>query len=306
MSVTWGEARGNALTDARAFFSPRGLRGAALEVAWSATHLALYPWGVVEGRAQSEIGRFTLANLAPAQRGLVIGDVEAAGTPILLIHGMVDNRSIFALLSHQLRRRGFGRVLSLNYSPLSGDVRRVAHRLAELVEAVCAETGYERIHVIGHSMGGVVGRYYVQRLGGDERVHTLVTLGTPHSGTLAAHLIPHPLGRQLRPGSQVLRELAEPAPGCQTRVVSVWSDLDQLILPKDSAELEHQDLQVRNVLVRGVGHMSLPVDGRVVHEIATTLAHLDPDGSTTRAGVTTLTQRTGSTTAGKGKTRHAR
>ncbi len=306
MSLTEEETRGGALLGARALLSLRGLRGTALEMAWSTTHLALYPWGLIEGRARQEAGRFTLGNLPPAQRGLVVGDVEAAGTPILLIHGMVDNRSIFALLSRQLRRRGFGRVLSLNYSPLSGDVREVARRLSELVERLCAETGYERIHMIGHSMGGIVARYYVQCLGGDERVHTLFTLGTPHNGTRTAHLIPHPLGRQLRPGSDVLAKLSQPAPGCLTRIVSIWSDLDQLILPRDSAALEHADLQVRNVLVKGVGHMSLPVDGRVVHEIATTLAQLEPDGSTAQAGVTTLTQRNRSATRRNGKIHHAK
>ena len=47
-----------------------------------------------------------------------------------------------------------------------------------------AETGFERIHVIGHSLGGLIARYYVTRLGGDARVHTLVTLGTPARGHL--------------------------------------------------------------------------------------------------------------------------
>ena len=92
---------------------------------------------------------------------------------------MVDNRSIFTVLRRGLRRRGFGRVLAVNYSPLTGDVR-LAHQLADHVEALCEETGYERIHLDRPLMGGLVARYYVQRLGGDERVHTLVTLGTPH------------------------------------------------------------------------------------------------------------------------------
>jgi triacylglycerol esterase/lipase EstA (alpha/beta hydrolase family) len=47
-------------------------------------------------------------------------------------------------------------------------------------------------------MGGLVARYYVQRLGGDERVHTLVTLGTPHAGTRWARALPHPVVRQLK------------------------------------------------------------------------------------------------------------
>ena len=272
--------------------TPAGLRGTATELAWITAHGALYPLGLSSERrrekAREELDRFTLSDLPAAQRGLLMGDVVAAGTPIILVHGLVDNRSIFTLLRRALRRRGFGRVITLNYSPLTQDVRSVARRLAELVERTCEETGYERVHVVGHSLGGLVARYYVQRLGGDVRVHTLCTLGTPHAGTSAAHLIPQKLVRQLRPGSDVLAELAEPAPGIRTRFVAFWSDLDQLIVPKRSARLDHPDLPARNVLLRGVGHMSLPIDGRVVREIAALLAHLDEDGSTLTAGVTPI------------------
>jgi pimeloyl-ACP methyl ester carboxylesterase len=277
---------------ARTLCTPAGLRGAGTEIAWVAAHGALYPLGVLSERARAEgresAERFTLGDLPPLQRGLLLGDVVAAGTPILLVHGLVDNRSVFTLLRRTLRRRGFGQVITVNYSPFTQDVRTAATRLARLVEQTCEETGYERVHVVGHSLGGVVARYYVQRMGGDTRVHTLCTLGSPHAGTLAAHLLPSRLVRQLRPGSELMQELAAPSPGCRTRFVAFWSDLDQLIVPKRSARIEHEDLSVRNVLLRGVGHMSLPIDGRVVHEIAVLLAHLDEDGSTVTAGVTRL------------------
>jgi pimeloyl-ACP methyl ester carboxylesterase len=263
------------------------VRGAAIEVAWVAAHAALYPLGAVAERARPDKHR-GLGSLSPAQRGLVIGDVEAAGTPILLVHGMVDNRSIFTLLRRALQRRGFRRVLSLNYSPLTRDVREAAERLAARVEGICADTGFERIHVIGHSMGGLIARYYVQCLGGDERVHTLVTLGSPHGGTMPAYLVPHRLGRQLRPGSDVVRELALPAPSCRTRFLAVWSDLDQMMVPKAAARIEHPDLDARNLLVRGVGHMSLPIHRRAVHEISMTLAQLGADGVTLTQGVASL------------------
>ena len=276
----------------RALCSPSGLVGAGTEALWSVAHLALYPMGVLDERARSgsreSAGRFTLDDLPPLQRGLLLGDVVAAGTPIVLVHGLVDNRSVFTVLRRALRRRGFGQVLTLNYSPFTSDVRAAAAQLAALVERTCEETGHERVHVVGHSLGGVVARYYVQVLGGDERVHTLCTLGSPHGGTWAAHLLPSRLVRQLRPGSHLLAELAAPAPGCRTRFVAFWSDLDHLIVPTSSARIDHPDLAVRNVLLRGVGHMSLPIDGRVVHAIATLLAHLDEDGSTITAGVSTL------------------
>ncbi len=266
----------------------KGARTVAIEVAWISAHVALYPWGLLEERSRPDVAGYSLGGLRPVHRGLIVGDVEAAGTPILLVHGVVDNRSIFAVLRRGLRRRGFGRVSALNYSPLTDDVREVALRVGEAVEAICEETGFERIHIVGHSMGGLIARYYVQRMGGDSRVHTVVTMGTPHEGTLPARLVPHPVARQLRPHSDIVRELAAPAPGCRTRFVSFWSDHDELVIPHRSAVLEHPDLRVRNVQVPGVGHLSLPIDGRVVHEISTTLAHLDHEGHTVTEGVTSI------------------
>lgn len=287
----------------RTVCTPAGLRGAGTELAWVAAHLALYPLGVTSEKARrgarDEVERFTLSDLPPGQRGLLMGDVVAAGTPILLVHGLIDNRSVFTLLRRALRRRGFGQVLTVNYSPFTSDVRVAAARLARLVEQTCESTGYERVHVVGHSLGGVIARYYVQRMGGDARVHTLCTLGSPHAGTHAARLLPQVLPlppqllsqglvRQLRPDSALMQELAEPVAACRTRFVAFWSDLDQMIVPKRSARIDHPDLSVRNVLLRGVGHMSLPIDRRVVHEIATLLAHLDEDGGTVTPGVTPI------------------
>jgi len=262
----------------RTVLSPAGLRGVAVEAAWVTTHLATYPLGILQERVEGGSGRTRLDHLTPEQRGLLVGDVEAAGTPIIMVHGLVDNRSIFAVLGRGLRKRGFDRVLTMNHSPLTGGVRSSARALAHLVEEACELSGYERVHVVGHSMGGLIARYYAQLLGGDERVHTLITMGTPHSGTLPAALLPVPLVRDLRPDSEVLRELAEPAPDCRTRMVAYWSDLDQLVVPQRNARITHPDLRARNGRVRGVGHMSLPVDSRVVHGISTTLAQLDPAG----------------------------
>jgi pimeloyl-ACP methyl ester carboxylesterase len=277
---------------AKAFLTPAGLAGAAVELAWVGTHLAMYPFGLF-GRADTNEGPgYSVQELPPVQRGLVIGDVEAAGTPILLVHGMIDNRSIFTLLRRGLRRRGFGRVVSINYSPLTTDVRIAAAWLAEEVESLVAETGYERVHVIGHSLGGLIARYYVTRLGGHERVHTLVTLGTPHQGTFNAYALPSNLCRQLRPGSDLMSELGAAVPHCRTRFVAYWSDLDEMVFPQRNAKLDHRDLRVQNIEIHATGHMSLPINGEVVHGISTALAQLDADGSLLTAGVTKLTSRT--------------
>lgn len=272
---------------ARALLSRTGVTGVAVEAAWVTAHMAIYPLGLLEDRL-SDVDRHQVSHLPPAQRGLIVSNVEAAGTPIILVHGVIDNRSIFTVLRRQLERRGFARTYALNYSLLTGDIRAVAGRLQTLVNEVCEQTGYEQVHIVGHSMGGLIARYYVQRMGGDARVHTLVTLGTPHSGSWSARLVPWPAIRQLRLDSDVIDELREPAPGIRTRFVAVWSDLDQLVMPQRNARITHPDLNARNVLFRGIGHMSLPVDGRVAHEIAQALSLIDSEGNTLTPGITSI------------------
>ena len=236
--------------------------------------------GLASGQAARRIRRHDLGGLSPEQRGLVHHGMAAAETPILLVHGILDNHSIFTLLQRALRRRGFTTVSAYDYGLLTRDIPAAARLLGEAVEGLAAGTGHERVHVIGHSLGGLIARYYVQRLGGDARVHTLVTLGTPHRGTeLARPWRRLPLIDQFTPGSEVLRELAGPAPDCRTRFLAFAGDLDHMVWPRRNARLEHPDLQVRNVEVRGVGHLSLPNNASVAFTIASALTELDPFGA---------------------------
>ena len=59
----------------------------------------------------------------------------------------------------------------------------------------------------------------------------------------------------------MIQELAEPAPGCRTRFIAFHSDIDHLIVPSRNARLDHPDLNVRNIAVRGVGHLSMANNG---------------------------------------------
>jgi hypothetical protein len=247
------------------------LTGGLTELAWVGAHVLMYPLGARTAALQLD-PRNRPGEQPPAVRALFAADPLAARIPVLLVHGLVDNRSVFSVMNRGLRRRGFTHVCSWNYSPLLTDVSRGAEALGRHIERICEQTGHDRVHVVGHSLGGLIARYHVQRQGGDRRVESLVTLGTPHEGSVLAHVLPTPLVRQLRPGSPVLRELAEPAAGCRTRVTAIYSDLDQIVLPTRSGRCEHPDLQARNLLFRGIGHMSLPRHGGVVDEVAATLA----------------------------------
>ncbi|KUL54083.1 lipase [Streptomyces sp. NRRL F-4489] len=241
------------------------LRSTLVDLAVLAAHLALYPTGIVQERPLPAPPADGSAARLPTE--------GRAHPPVLLLHGFIDNRSVFVLLRRSLHRHGWRHVEALNYSPLTCDLRRAAELLGRHVEELCARTGHGRVDVVGHSLGGLIARYYVQRRGGDARVRTLVTLGTPHSGTRVAPLMSaHPLVRQMRPGSAVFAELARPAPHCRTRFVAFWSEADQVMVPATTARVDHPDLEAVNVRIAGVGHLTLPVNATVAAGVRAALA----------------------------------
>ncbi|KUO21593.1 lipase family alpha/beta hydrolase [Streptomyces dysideae] len=260
------------------------LKATALEIAILAGHLLLYPSGITQER-----------RTAPALPSQDDPDTAQLPTetkpPVVLLHGFIDNRSVFVLLRRSLAQHGRQQVESLNYSPLTCDIRSAAELLGRHIEEICARTGSRQVDVVGHSLGGLIARYYVQCLGGDLRVRTLVTLGTPHSGTRVVPLAnAHPIVRQMRPGSEVLEELTRPAPGCRTHFVSFWSDLDHLMDPLETACVDHPDLMVQNVRVSGIGHLALPVHPAVATGIRQAL-------DTDRTGAEAAAQADGLTVA---------
>jgi hypothetical protein len=299
------------------------LKATALEIAILAGHLLLYPSGIIQERRSAPA--LPPLRYVPTPEDMTEGDDEASyltesatlpgpGTqnahstdnthntcsarlpaaeskpPVLLLHGFIDNRSVFVLLRRSLAQHGRHHVESLNYSPLTYDIRTAAALLARHVEEICERTGHDRVDIVGHSLGGLIARYYVQCLGGDLRVRTLVSLGTPHSGTTVAPLMDaHPIVRQMRPGSTVIEELSRPAPGCRTHFVSFWSDLDQIMVPLETACIDHPDLIAQNVRVTGVGHLALPVHPAVAAGIRQALDAEEAEGGRTTDAVNGLT-----------------
>lgn len=283
------------------------LRATTLELLVLAGHVVLYPSGLVPERAgpgrspdtpasglrpgtpradgtasPAAEGRAEPAGSGPEAAALrTLPPHPADGTaPALLLHGFADNRSVFVLLRRALAQDGQREVRCLNFSPLTRDIRAAAELLGRRVEEICARTGHPRLDVVGHSLGGLIARYYVQRLGGDRRVRTLVTLGTPHAGTSVVPLAGvHPVVRQMRPGSEVIEELTRPAPGCGTRFVCFWSDLDRIMSPVETARIVHPDLLVEDVPVRGIGHLALPVHPAVTSRIREVLAPAGEQGA---------------------------
>src|SRR5450631_1818012 len=180
-------------------------------------------------------------------------DPAPAQLPIVLVHGVLVNDGVWFMMRRYLARHGIGAVYTVNYGPPYGDIDHFAEQLSVKIESVCAATGAARVLIVGHSMGGLVARAYLRQRG-PARIERIITLGTPHHGSVLAWIYVGRCLAQMRPGNAWLAELnreeTKPSP---VPIVSIWSRHDSLVVPQASSELRCAE----NVAVVGVGHNAL-------------------------------------------------
>jgi pimeloyl-ACP methyl ester carboxylesterase len=172
------------------------------------------------------------------------------------------NRANFVPLALRLRRAGLGPIYGFEYWTL-GRTAAGARQLGWFVDQVRAATGAAEVDIVGHSMGGVVARYYLAFGGGDAAIHHLVTLGSPHSGTdVSGFGVGHPT-RELVLGSKLVQRLAATAPPEHARVTTILSRGDALVPAASQPEIAGAE----RIVFDDLGHVALLGSRRVARTI---------------------------------------
>ncbi|MEH1783342.1 MAG: triacylglycerol lipase [Nostoc sp.] len=188
--------------------------------------------------------------------------------PVLLIHGIDDTEAVFHKMRAYLIQRGWS-VYSLNLVPNNGDVGldELANQVADFVTASFAPE--QRLDLVGFSMGGIVSRYYIQRLGGINRVQRFLTISSPHHGTVFAYGSRRPGCVQMRPNSIFLKDLNSNAVILgQLDFTSIWTPYDLMIVPANSSQMPVG----REVTVPVALHPWMLTDSRSLAVVTATLA----------------------------------
>jgi len=238
----------------------RGPRsGDALGVgAWVGLRAWLRAWA---REVVDSLRTFSLAQPLLATRPYRRADAPAGGPvrlPVLLVHGYFCNRALWRPMAARLVARGHA-VDAVDLEPPFASIDDYAPRIAAAVDALRGRTGSPRIALVCHSMGGLAARAYL-RAAGDAAVACVVTLGTPHRGTLHAALGAGENVRQMRLDSGWLRRLAaEEPPDRLRRFTVVMSWQDNIVAPHGMQTLPG----ARTVAFSGLGHVTLAYDRRV-------------------------------------------
>jgi len=187
--------------------------------------------------------------------------------PVVLLHGWKDDARKMERLARHLRAQG-REVHPISVVPSLGEVGldMLAGQLQRAIdERFRAE---QKIDLAGFSMGGLVCRYYLQRLCGLERVRRFVTISTPHRGSFWAWFSSNPGCRQMRPGSVFLKDLEGDAERLSTTgFTSLWTPLDLMILPASSSVIP----AARCRAICCLAHPLMVADRRVLQAVAEAL-----------------------------------
>ncbi|MGB8381880.1 MAG: alpha/beta fold hydrolase [Dermatophilaceae bacterium] len=127
--------------------------------------------------------------------------------PVLLVHGYLGTPACWTHVVPQLHGAGFVNVFSLGYNALASTIPVLAADVVGAAEAARGQARADGVHLVGHSLGGLVIRYAVQQLGLSSTARSVVTIATPHQGSPFASVAPGVVGAQMRPGSSLLHHL---------------------------------------------------------------------------------------------------
>ncbi|QLE70264.1 alpha/beta fold hydrolase [Streptomyces rectiverticillatus] len=220
--------------------------------------------------------------------------------PVVLVHGTLGNSvDNWLVMAPYLVKRGYC-VFSLDYGKLPGvpvfyglgPIAKSAEELSVFVDKVRAATGVDKVDMVGHSQGGMMPRYYINFLGGADKVNHLIGLAPSSHGTtmmgLTKLMDAVPGARKalggMAPGltdqalgSDFLKRLnASPdtMPGVEYSVIA--TKYDQVVTPHGTNFLSGPN--VRNIMLQDLcaldlsEHISIgSIDRIVVHKVANLL-----------------------------------
>jgi triacylglycerol lipase len=179
----------------------------------------------------------------------------------VLVHGSLATAGAWRPLRKALEARRT-RVLSFTYGPGSG-VREVAAEIAAVLDGVPLGA---RVHLVGHSLGGLAVRWYVQEMPPDPRIVSTITVAAPFNGARGAWFFPGPAGRDMQRGSDALVRLAASAGVPQIPHLSIVGTADTAV------SLDTVFPVGERVVVPDAGHNRLLFDGEVVARIVNEIA----------------------------------
>lgn len=196
---------------------------------------------------------------------------------VVLVHGFFASAGVWRPMKRTLVEHTGAKVASFTHAPGVG-IDRIARSLGKIVERLPTSC---RVHLVGHSLGGLVSRWYVQELGGHARVTQTISLGSPFGGTARAHPFPFLVGRELGRASPLLARLRARAHEHDVPHTSIVGQRDLVVIPGESAVFPRGDV----VVLPHCGHNTLLFHTESISRVVERVRLVQQDARRTRLAV---------------------
>ena len=110
------------------------------------------------------------------------------GRPVLFVHGInalakdIDTNPGFQAFSESHYTVAVEYADS-KFKTFSGNIPQFSRRLDQEITQIKRDTGAKKVDIVAHSMGGLVSRYYIEKMGGRDDVGKLIMVQTPNHGS---------------------------------------------------------------------------------------------------------------------------
>ncbi len=193
---------------------------------------------------------------------MVKSNKEEKEIPVILLHPYMMNRGCMIYLFFKLKRERYKNVYALTITPKFAPIEFQASKFAELVNGILKKHNSQKFIGIGHSQGGIILRYYAQKIGGVDKIEKLITIGSPNQGTKIGIFARSFNGKQMRYQSDFIKSLNQEIP-VGLNLLCILSPTDNMILPWTGGKVENKEYYITPPL----GHGSLIFSPDVANKI---------------------------------------
>ncbi len=204
-------------------------------------------------------------SLRPGPPGRKLG---AGRVPVAVLPGYLENVATAFMLQRRLERVLDTPVRVLRPIKYFASLDTLTSDYQRQIEAWIKRTGASQVDLVGHSMGGIIARYFVESGRLRNKIRRVITVGSPHQGTALALLGPGKGARQLRRGSAFLERLNSGPTREEARITGISSTHDNMILPWNCALSPRGD----NFIIRYRGHIMLLFSREIIRLITRELS----------------------------------
>jgi triacylglycerol lipase len=182
---------------------------------------------------------------------------------IVLVHGFISTGKIFFYIKKKLEAQGH-KCYAPTLKPIDAKygIEDLAIKLKDYIENKLES--HSKFLLVGISLGGIICRYYLQELGGIDKVNKLFTISSPHHGSYLSYIYPGKGMMQLRPNSPLLKNLeAKEYLLKDIDLFSYRTPFDLMIIPNSSSVWN----LATNKRFISIMHSSMLINSQVVSEI---------------------------------------